>query len=1150
MKSIYTILLLWCIGFVINTDSGNTLFAQTNMSLLGHQPLADQVSGIWGYAADGREYALVGTVEGTVLVDVTNPSQPEVLQFIEGQSSPYWREIKTWQHYAYAVSETGGYVQIFDLSTLPGLVSHTTWQGGTWQNTTLQINRSHSLWIDENGIMYLNGTNLDALVMLDLNTDPLNPSIVGLYEGGYVHDCYARNDTLWAAEIYNGHFSVIDISNKANPVVLATQTTPNNFTHNTWLSDNGQYLFTTDEKSGAYVAAYDITDLSDIKETDRYRTSASGVIPHNTHVLGNFLVTSYYRDGVTIVDASDPYNLIEVGKYDTSPLEGNGFNGVWEVYPYLPSGNLLAGDMEEGLFVLHANYVQAAYLHGMVSDQSNGTPLTNVNVSIEGYENANTQTQLGGSYSTGIPTSGTYNVTYFLYGYESLTVAVNFNNGATSINDVALVPITPFYATIQVNDNNGQAIANAQVSFYSDLYSYEALTDANGIANVQLYYNGDYRAAAGKWGYRSKQSSIINIVPSQANSVNLILPLGYYDDFLFDFGWTSGNTGETQGNFERVVPHGIVFLNDTVQPFQDIAQDLGNKCFVTGNSAILSDNVNGVKTLTSPLFDATLFDDAMISYYRWAYFQSSSGVGQTSDDTLFISLDNGIQTVVLDTITNSDIFQKQWHRHKHRIADYIMPTNQMRLIARVTDFGFAPHVVDIAFDYFKVVQNTAPVAAFTVNQHANCGAGTFQLTDLSTGDIEQWQWTITAPSGEVITSIAQNPLVNLTEIGTYDVSLTVFGITGFDAHNQTAYINVYPEISPIEFNDFANSVCEGTEVWISCENNNTLPTQYTWSGDYALVNGDNTIVVNAPVGTHTYSVTATDANACSTVGSATIIVKPVPQTPQVLQSGNVCIGETINLAVANPQANETYTWLMPPTMPNTVSPDISFPIEMIQQYAYTLLATKDNCTANLTDTIQVFAPPQIGVLQNFPTNFCEEEDYDLAFTVVNLNTGIAPYNYEWNSNYINVNSFDNNNGTLLAHVNTSNLIEGTLAHYSYTVIDANGCSSHYSDSTNVVICDYVTSPNLLQATLSLQPNPTNDLLYVSLHNLPLSTKPTTADLCIYNTMGQMIWTKKVKIGAYLFKETLSLGEFAAGHYIFSIKTADMAWQEKLVILGR
>ena len=71
---------------------------------------------IWGYAApNGDEYALLCTTTGTVVVDVTNPSNPiERGWFPFGSSS--WRDCRTYGTYAYVVTEATSGFQIIDLS--------------------------------------------------------------------------------------------------------------------------------------------------------------------------------------------------------------------------------------------------------------------------------------------------------------------------------------------------------------------------------------------------------------------------------------------------------------------------------------------------------------------------------------------------------------------------------------------------------------------------------------------------------------------------------------------------------------------------------------------------------------------------------------------------------------------------------------------------------------------------------------------------------------------------------------------------------------------------------------------------------------------------------------------------------------------------
>ncbi|MEY4111414.1 MAG: hypothetical protein RLZZ46_1770, partial [Bacteroidota bacterium] len=390
MKKLLSLFLLISISATAQPPVGK------NIQLAGTltYPQGVVMSNIGGYVDSlGNEYALVGTSEGLSIVDVTNPAVPVEVAAIPGPNS-IWREVKTWQKYAYVTTEGGAQgLQIVDLSNLPDAsnIPYQTWQPFVSAGSSGQtLETIHALHI-EDGFVYLYGSNngnttggpIDGIVIADLS-DPWNPTVAGLFDQYYIHDGYVRNDTVWGGAIYNGFFSVIDVTDKANPVVLQTQQTPSVFTHNTWLSDNSRYLFTTDEVSDSYLGVYDINDLSNITEMDRIQSQNPGSlsIVHNTHILNDYAVTSWYTDGVVITDGHRPGNLVNVGWYDTSPLTGDGFNGCWGVYPFLPSGNLVASDIEGGLYVLTPTYVRAAYLEGTVTDSICGDPLAGVTVTI------------------------------------------------------------------------------------------------------------------------------------------------------------------------------------------------------------------------------------------------------------------------------------------------------------------------------------------------------------------------------------------------------------------------------------------------------------------------------------------------------------------------------------------------------------------------------------------------------------------------------------------------------------------------------------------------------------------------------------------------------------------------------------------------
>jgi len=334
-----------------------------NITLVGQLSYgAEELSNIWGWKSpvDGKEYALVGAADGLSIVDVTIPSAPVQIVQIPGPSSQ-WREIRTNGNYAYVTTESGTIgLQIVDLTNLPA----TNLATATWTPTinTQVLETIHALQID-NGKVYLYGSNVGGggAVIADINTTPMSPVYLGSYDtGGYIHDGYVRNDTMYAGHIWAGEVEIVNLTNPASGVPIGLFQTPGAFTHNTWLSKDSKTCFTTDEVDGAYLAAYDISNLGNITLLDTIQSNpGSSSIPHNTYIVNKFgidyAVTSWYKDGLTIVDASNPSNLVQVGNYDTSPaMSGGGYGGCWGVYPFLPSGIILASDIELGLFVLNS----------------------------------------------------------------------------------------------------------------------------------------------------------------------------------------------------------------------------------------------------------------------------------------------------------------------------------------------------------------------------------------------------------------------------------------------------------------------------------------------------------------------------------------------------------------------------------------------------------------------------------------------------------------------------------------------------------------------------------------------------------------------------------------------------------------------------
>ena len=422
----------------------SSTYAQ-NLEVRDQIDFFSNTSDVWGWSDGVSEYALVGLRNGTSIVDVTDPDDIDLLQHVYGNNCT-WRDIKTFESYAYVVNDCNSInagMDIFDLSVLPDSVNRTPWRT---DGTTPNLRAAHNLFIDENGFLYICGHNYDngGVTILDLNTNPIEPTVVGHYTDSYVHDLFVRNDTMWTAEISAGRFSVIDISDKANPVVLARQSTPVQDCHNIWVSDDGNIAFTTDETTNPNVSlsSYDVSDLSDIKLLDEYKTSPNST-PHNAHVLNDFVVVSHYAEGVKILDASLPDELVEVGSYDTAPNEsGLGYDGCWGVYPYLPSGIILAADQQKGLYVFDPSYKKAVHIRGVVIDAITGNSLFNATVDLSDPDFLDSiMTDLDGAFQKGYAASGSYTVNVSLDGYVPFLGTYPLDHGDVLELEIELIPI-------------------------------------------------------------------------------------------------------------------------------------------------------------------------------------------------------------------------------------------------------------------------------------------------------------------------------------------------------------------------------------------------------------------------------------------------------------------------------------------------------------------------------------------------------------------------------------------------------------------------------------------------------------------------------------------------------------------------------------
>lgn len=320
---------------------------------------------VWGLYINDHEIAIIGSTYGTHFLDVTNPALPLELFRIPGKAQGRSIVHRDYHHlgdYLYAVCDEGpSSLQIMDISQLPDTVMV------MYDSDTL-IQRSHNIFIDSSSSLLYSlatrGTKIGgaAMSLFDISS-PLNPQHIGNYQqfgdirAGHVHDAFVQNDTAFLNCGYDG-FAIVDFSDPANPNPISTlqpnEYPASGYNHSGWATSDGQRYYMADENHGLEIKnlnlSYPSIEVSDIFDAN---SSSDQSIPHNLIVACDYLYASYYYDGLQVYDISDPASPERVGYYPTSSLpHRNRYEGAWGVFPFLPSGNILVSDMQEGLFVV------------------------------------------------------------------------------------------------------------------------------------------------------------------------------------------------------------------------------------------------------------------------------------------------------------------------------------------------------------------------------------------------------------------------------------------------------------------------------------------------------------------------------------------------------------------------------------------------------------------------------------------------------------------------------------------------------------------------------------------------------------------------------------------------------------------------------
>ena len=341
----------------------------------------DNGNDCWGWVdpETGRELAMYGRSTGTSFIDVTDATDIKYFANLPTATNPsLWRDIKVYNGHAFIVSEAGGHgLQVVRLSSMMQLP--------TDQVTTVApdgyytgFGNAHNIMInEETGFAYAIGTNTfnGGMHILDIS-DPLNPVLVGSYDGAYSHDVHpivyhGPDPDYFGREVvvcFNGYsgISIVDVEDKTDTQLISQLSyAQSGYTHQGWVGDDHRYCFFNDELDEMNFGNNTRTYILDIQDLDApqiigFFEAPVEAIDHNMYAIGDKVYQSNYLSGLRILDVSDAANgnLELVGYFDTNP-ESNAasFSGTWSNYPFFPSGNVAVSTFSHFFMVRPADSI-------------------------------------------------------------------------------------------------------------------------------------------------------------------------------------------------------------------------------------------------------------------------------------------------------------------------------------------------------------------------------------------------------------------------------------------------------------------------------------------------------------------------------------------------------------------------------------------------------------------------------------------------------------------------------------------------------------------------------------------------------------------------------------------------------------------------
>eukprot|EP00547_Thalassionema_nitzschioides_P001657 CAMPEP_0194213010 /NCGR_PEP_ID=MMETSP0156-20130528/13290_1 /TAXON_ID=33649 /ORGANISM="Thalassionema nitzschioides, Strain L26-B" /LENGTH=786 /DNA_ID=CAMNT_0038940951 /DNA_START=199 /DNA_END=2559 /DNA_ORIENTATION=+ len=341
--------------------------------------------GIWGFATGEEEYALLVDIYGLHIINVTNATTPILVTFIELEAINLVRDVDIYNDittntvYAYVAAQSAARLHVINVT---GILNNE--EVGVSVVDRGREQYGHTVTVS-NGFLILNSGNYNpdpnapGCQIFDLNTNPWDPPLVGMYTRGDCHDStlhrirvnnVENNEeeerlflisadggvgkwrfvdfqrTIDSYQDWKPEFPTVYYETPKEAILGETQLIADfhfSYAHSHAFDEETMLLYAFEESNGYDVAIWNLTNAINapvLVKTLTYsqdKTSHNAIL-HNGHLFKvsnkKYLGLAYYTGGFRLWDVTNADDVLEVGHYDTfQPFDNDIIIDQNELFP-------------------------------------------------------------------------------------------------------------------------------------------------------------------------------------------------------------------------------------------------------------------------------------------------------------------------------------------------------------------------------------------------------------------------------------------------------------------------------------------------------------------------------------------------------------------------------------------------------------------------------------------------------------------------------------------------------------------------------------------------------------------------------------------------------------------------------------------------